>query len=857
MPLRANLLLFLLIAAHVHQYNGNPKKKLGRRNNFPKVISKRMHIIKCCGLKSCVYIRSRANSRTRPDNLGTQVLKNVTVKSEILTTGFSTEQTNFTEDISDFPTTSAVTDTDLPIISSDSNSPKLSDIPSTLETTELFSSPIPSVDSTIKFATIFSSESLTNSDGRTTIANSVSNTTSVSSTTIITPSIKTTTSLTTNAITTTIDPSLVGTCRTETNAAVNRSLFASNGALADPNLHGFWLDACGQTLLLGKSMGTWHENSAKCFSLKMQPFAFESKVKLECMKVQATSWRFNLNYWTGGTKDPVNDTLGWCFANGTVPWKEIPPLANLSKGQNCVQMQISKFNGTISMMDRRCSDRLIFACQSSPTKSPKCTGPLCPDVACQRNPSLFTPSANNSYLVLKDHTQHGLWFSRNLRHYLFSFQNDSRTYFEATKACCSLGMSLLSLDGSHKYEALASIYADSTDLKQGTQNLTFWTSGSDEGCESIFGFCTAKRLFRNESRWLPGQPDNAEGKENYVAVQIKNGQALLADYQGETKFRYICEIRRNPQSKSGLKAIIDECAVVYNVTEHEIDLLQNVTSFDSRMKCFVKLFGDSTGLLVGGKIVENEVFANLETTQNEIGLITNMAIVDECNNKTYGMDDCDKAYQLAKCARDKAPVIFDQVIKDLQAADSGELISMAYGCANTCDASSINAVEKNSIDSVLNTLNASTCSFADSRYWLCKCNDSKKYIVFFRGGLVYDYYGATTFCCERGMRLISALNYMKSAMCLKAPLANESYSINFYTILNAVVIDATSGFSYDCGTKTEFHPKMMHPNYIARLESWFMNSAGPIVAYSSLIGAVPEFALLWPNHKEVFICEEI
>ncbi|XP_059473976.1 uncharacterized protein LOC132195784 [Neocloeon triangulifer] len=230
-------------------------------------------------------------------------------------------------------------------------------------------------------------------------------------------------------------------------------------------------------------------------------------------------------------------------------------------------------------------------------------------------------------------------------------------------------MSLLSLDGQYKYDALASISNTTDDMNKELQNLTFWTSGSDEGCESVFGFCSAKRLFRDEAQWLPGQPDNAGRKENHVAVHIwrQKGQVLLADYDGIKKFRYVCEQRRNPLSKNGKQAIIDECSLIYNVNSTEIDLLQNATKLDLRMKCFLQCVGDAVGLLVGGKFVASEVFAMLEriNMQTADRLMKSMAIVGECNNKTYGMNECDKAYWLTRCARDKAPMIFEQMIKEL------------------------------------------------------------------------------------------------------------------------------------------------------------------------------------------------
>ncbi|XP_059473855.1 uncharacterized protein LOC132195705 isoform X2 [Neocloeon triangulifer] len=609
--------------------------------------------------------------------------------------------------------------------------------------------------------------------------------------------------------------------------------------------------------------GTWHENSNKCFGLKMQPFAIESKEKLECLKNQAKGWKFNMNYWTGGAKDLASGVFGWCSGNGSSPWKDVLPLVNLSKDKNCVQMQINKTSGSVSISERRCSDRTIFACQSPPTKGPKCASPVCPNITCQKDQLLFTPSPIGKSMVLKNARLYGKLFTYRLRNYLFSYSNDSRTYLEATKACCALGMSLLSLDAQRKYDALASI-GKLSEMGNEAQNLTFWTSGSDEGCESVFGFCSAKRLFRGEEKWLPGQPDNAGGKENHVAVHIwrEKRQVQLADYDGQKKFRYICEKLNNPQSKSAKQALVDECAIIYDVTTAEIDLLRNMTNFDARIKCFLHCVGDAVGLLVGGNFVASEVFAMLESMNlNVDALMKNMAIVDECNNKTYGMDDCDKAYQLTKCARDKSPEVFDQIIKDLdkQAADSDELVSKSLGCANSSYSNcTIDVAAKKSLDSL--NLNASTCANYINGAWACKCSNSKVYIMKFNGGYTHNYLEASKYCCERGMRLIKSANFYAAAKCIQASglskITANSYVNRFWTMTDSIVVDVTSGFTYDCKTQTDYLPQ----------KRGFAMNFDPKAAYDGDTqvmcvnlnwSAPPPFYLCPATSKQPFICEEI
>ncbi|XP_059473974.1 uncharacterized protein LOC132195783 [Neocloeon triangulifer] len=632
---------------------------------------------------------------------------------------------------------------------------------------------------------------------------------------------------TTTTMVTTIDPALFGECKRETNAAVNPAFFLTNGELKDPDVHGFWLNACGQTFLLGKSLGSWYENSDKCFSLKMQPFALESKEKLDCMKIQAKGWKFNMNYWTGGAKYLASGAFGWCSANGSKPWQDVLPLVNLDKEKNCVQMQINKTSGSISISGRRCSDKTIFACQGPPTKGPKCTSPVCPSFTCERDPLLFTSSAGEASMILKNHTVHGKWFTVKLRNYLFSFEKDTRTNFGAMKACCALGMTLLSLDEKYKYDALASI-SKTVEMNKELQNLTFWTSGSDGGCESVFGFCSAKRLFRGEAKWLPGQPDNVKGKENHVAVHIwrQRGQVRLADYDGMKRFRYICEQRRNPQSKNGKQAIIDECSIIYNVTSTEIDLLQNATILDLRMKCV----GDAVGLLVDGKFVPSEVFAMFESInmQNANELMKNMAIMDECNNKTYGMDECDKAYQLTKCARDKAPAVFDQMIKNLDnlASDSFELSSRSSACVY-CNA---NIMAKKNLTSLNATMNPSSYIEYINRTYLIKCSDSKMYIIMLISKLTYDQ--SVKKCCEIGMRLLSPLNYAKALKCINSTLpAKTAHLPQAPAITNGLMVDVTSGLSFDCESQTSYFPQNLSLSHTPGYNPNQFSSAGPLATH--------------------------
>ena len=69
----------------------------------------------------------------------------------------------------------------------------------------------------------------------------------------------------------------------------------------------------------------------------------------------------------------------------------------------------------------------------------------------------------------------------------------------------------------------------------------FWTSGTDSGCDSAYGWCAVNKLFR-QAKWANGQPDNKGGNEHCVAVEITKSSVLLQDLDCAKKLRYVCEV---------------------------------------------------------------------------------------------------------------------------------------------------------------------------------------------------------------------------------------------------------------------------------------------------------------------------
>ena len=68
----------------------------------------------------------------------------------------------------------------------------------------------------------------------------------------------------------------------------------------------------------------------------------------------------------------------------------------------------------------------------------------------------------------------------------------------------------------------------------------FWTSGSDEGCEGKFGWCSVNKLVRN-AQWASAQPDNAGGSENCLSLNLDTAKAELQDEDCSKLLHLICE----------------------------------------------------------------------------------------------------------------------------------------------------------------------------------------------------------------------------------------------------------------------------------------------------------------------------
>ncbi|XP_059468572.1 uncharacterized protein LOC132192570 isoform X2 [Neocloeon triangulifer] len=544
------------------------------------------------------------------------------------------------------------------------------------------------------------------------------------------------------------------------------NLFNPDKTLKDVENYGSWVESCGQQFLFGKKFVTWYENMVQCSKIGMEPLAFEDNRKMKCFKNLTIGWRYNSLFWTSGRRTGETREFSWCSKHGNLlvdGLKQLwaPGQPDFARNEHCLHLKMDKANATYQIWEKSCNNSYILACQGSTTPAPACSSPICPNYTCTKNQLFFANSSKGYYL--KDPNLHGNWFKTKGRVFMFSFAN--RTFRSALQSCCELGMSLLSLEYDYKYLSLQAAIQENV-----TQKGIFWTSGSDRGCESSFGYCSAKRLLRKEAVWARGQPDNAKGNENSLAVFVNETHALLFDFNEQRTFRYICEARdsslSNNNTASGGIAIQNECAAVYNVSDAEINTLLSKPQIDTRIKCFMKCLGENTGLIVNGKIIESEIMVVVEKESgSEDKMKKNFLLMDECSNSTKGMDECDQAAQLIQCTNEKAPDVVSGVVNNIVESIPAVKKSSALFPTAICPPPvkcTINVTAKQEFDATIidSTISTGWVRFGCNKKWLQQ-NEN------------LDQLGAYQSCCQIGLKLAS-IEAEAEVQCLRDSLYNSA-----------------------------------------------------------------------------------
>ncbi|XP_059473217.1 uncharacterized protein LOC132195315 [Neocloeon triangulifer] len=547
----------------------------------------------------------------------------------------------------------------------------------------------------------------------------------------------TTQTLTTTTITTT------STTTTTTKAplfcAKDAKMF-SNQHLVDADSYGQWKEACGHLFLWGTKAVTWQENHDLCCSFGMMPIMIENDTKRECLTTLANSseWRFSFNYWTYGRKFRESTSYWWCQKNTTIESNSTLWAPNSSKeSDGCINLYINK---SVTIYSKNCSKLYSLGCQGQPTAAPPCYKPQCPQLKCEKNQTLFTAvNQDGIYQILLAPFTHGFWYTINTRTYLFS--TIEVTWLDAMIACCSIGMKLLSIEYDYEYGNLLEAAINSTNA---TGN--FWTSGSDSGCDGNFAWCSANVLFRGrQTSWGPGEPNNLDGKEHCVVVQLNKTSGILFDRDCSSKLKYICEARDTRNAKINGEAMLDECGMIYNISKDEADLIFNfrTTKLSTKLKCFLKCMGENGGFMWNGKLVDEKVIALIEKfSSSETELQENMAAHQACSSKR-GMDDCDTASLIFQCTQEKAPKLFDNILtaaKNDPLVEFAPLQSITHKCVTKYDC----IVDPNLRDDYLLERPVA------GRQYFTACGT--KYLHTVVGG---GYLFSQSLCCKFGLKLVS------------------------------------------------------------------------------------------------------
>ncbi|XP_059482381.1 uncharacterized protein LOC132200727 [Neocloeon triangulifer] len=188
---------------------------------------------------------------------------------------------------------------------------------------------------------------------------------------------------------------------------LNDSLVDANKALIEPAKYCYWVHACGKHILFGNKPVTWDENFAICNSIGMRPLDISSPQMMTCLNnLTSANWKYNFNYWTGGSQRGCKGQWAFCPSGDPVPDEAWLPGQPDNDGiQECVHLRIYDKNKTLGvrLSDRNCTDLYIYACEMLLPSDVKCiSATKCPSLdLCKRE--VFDKSVifSNQFILLK------------------------------------------------------------------------------------------------------------------------------------------------------------------------------------------------------------------------------------------------------------------------------------------------------------------------------------------------------------------------------------------------------------------------------------------------------------------------
>ncbi|XP_065334951.1 uncharacterized protein LOC135936163 [Cloeon dipterum] len=459
-------------------------------------------------------------------------------------------------------------------------------------------------------------------------------------------------------------PMVFPTCPPSCNKEMSR--FNLDGSLKDLGSYGFWVEMCGKLFLFGRRFVNWEQNVEECCKIGMTPIDLELATDVKCINslIGDDDYRnrFSRYYWTFGLRktEEVVSSYYWCSsgANITRNWGSGgEPNYVKNASENCVRMEFGRATNMLYLLDSNCGLVSGLSCQG-PIIPKTCDSPVCPVYTCRKRDALFKTLADKATKVLIDPSKSGIWVTNDTRLFMISYPSDTKTFVESLAACCAVGLKLLSLHQEVMYSILVGAFNNAS-----IRGEKFWTAATDQGCKKNFGFCSTNRLVRDNARWASEQPDLSTSNGTCLAV---SSDGLLHDELCNTKMRYVCEGRA--QIPSLLDAVERECAAEFKLTRSEVKALFNSTPDELREKCFLKCYGEGTGLFIDGNLAMDSIFAAFQriTFDDTKRLLDMYSAMDYCTNSSKGMDECDKCGSLLNCGQENSPEEFEEFVETVQ-----------------------------------------------------------------------------------------------------------------------------------------------------------------------------------------------
>ncbi|XP_065344318.1 uncharacterized protein LOC135942233 [Cloeon dipterum] len=451
----------------------------------------------------------------------------------------------------------------------------------------------------------------------------------------------------------------------------NRTYFDQSGKLKRLMLGGVWAVwqqrqwngvSRDTAFLFGHKKVTWTENIRLCCSIGMKPVRVtdllldtltsegnqSSRIFVQAPYGMTAGGRelVKTSFWTAATRQGCAGQYRFCQHDDQGPWDSQDnfwQMVNPRDVGSClvVDRQYAKSGTPFGVRQVQCSrPSANFACQkdgkniadlvnddkmtAAQGEERACNLPLCPNAMyCDMN---LDASSGNFYLQI----QYSLKYASErvlLKPYLLGewktacgvrFLTTTRemSWKESFDYCCRLGMRLLTVQSVEKLSCLSEILEANTDEDGGYSDLTFWTSGINNGCENQrYRWCSSEvKDFVKPSVNLRNETINFISLSNvfYQPVEpseycviVKNSKKegpILGIDTCDTNRKAICEAR--VMDDSHLQEVFNECKLTHRVTKRDIEKFNSteVKSFSYKMKCFATCIAELLGFLYeGGK----------------------------------------------------------------------------------------------------------------------------------------------------------------------------------------------------------------------------------------------------------------